>query len=152
MFYYSTQVVYTFCVCETVRVSSPTPEPDSVPDPFEDADSLEELEEEIVVLAAHLDAGAHQLLTLVADFDRRRGWEMGGHRSCAQWLAFRTSINLGVAREKVRAARALSDLPETSASMSRGELSLCMVRALTVTTGCNLFRSDGLEMDTPVGG
>ena len=53
MVYYSTHVTCTFFVCETVRVSSPAPEP--VPDPFEDADSLEELEEEIVVLAAHLD-------------------------------------------------------------------------------------------------
>jgi hypothetical protein len=92
---------------------------------------LEELAEKIVVLAAHLDAGTHQLLTLVADFDRRRGWELGGHRSCAHWLSFRIRINLGAARERVRAARALADLPQTSASMSRGELSLSMVRALT---------------------
>jgi hypothetical protein len=122
MVYYSTHVVCTFLVCETVV---------AVPDPFDDADALEELEEEIVVLAAHSHAAAHRVLTLVAEFDRRRGWELGGHRSCANWLAFRTGINLGAAREKVRAARALSDLPETSASMSRGELSLSMVRALT---------------------
>ena len=55
----------------------------SAPDPFADADALEELEEEIVILAAHLHAGEHRLLVLVADFDRRRGWELGGHRTCA---------------------------------------------------------------------
>ena len=49
-----------------------------------------------------------------------RGWERDGHRSCAHWLAFRTGIDLGAAREKVRAARALEDLPETSAAMARG--------------------------------
>jgi hypothetical protein len=103
----------------------------SAPDPFADADALEELEEEIVILAAHLHAGEHRLLVLVADFDRRRGWELGGHRTCAHWLAFRTGIDLGAARERVRAARALTALPETGAAMSRGELSFSAVRALT---------------------
>jgi len=103
----------------------------ATPDPFEDADALEELEEEIAVLAAHIHAATHRLLTLVSEFDRRRGWELGGHRSCAHWLAFRTGIHLGAAREKVRTARALAGLPETSASMSRGELSFSAVRALS---------------------
>jgi hypothetical protein len=118
-------------VRETAEVYAPDPSPDSSPDPFEDADALEELEEEIVVLAAHLNAGEHRLLVLVAEFDRRRGWELGGHRTCAHWLAFRTGIDLGAAREKVRAARALTELPETGAAMRRGELSFSAVRALT---------------------
>ena len=84
-----------------------------------------------MVLAAHLNAGEHRLLVLVAEFDRRRGWELGGHRTCAHWLAFRTGIDLGAARQRVRAARALTELPETSAAMSRGELSFSIVRALT---------------------
>ena len=100
-------------------------------DPFTDVDALEELEEEIVILAAHIHAAEHRFLVLVADFDRRRGWELGGHRTCAHWLAFRTGIDLGAARQRVRAARALADLPETSAAMSRGELSFSAVRALT---------------------
>ena len=68
---------------------------------------------------------------LIAEFDRLKGWERDGHRSCAHWLAFNTGIDLGAAREKVRAARALEDLPETSAAMSRGALSFAKVRALT---------------------
>ena len=128
-------------VADTVRLREasevylpvPTPSPlgAPVPDPFEDVDALEELEEEIVILAAHLHAGDHRLLTRVAEFDRRRGWELGGHRTCAHWLAFRTGIDLGACRERVRAARALVDLPEIGASMSRGELSFSAVRALT---------------------
>ena len=101
------------------------------PDPRAEVDALEELEEEIAVLAAHIHAATHRLLVLVAEYDRRRGWELGGHRSCAHWLAFRTGIDLGAAREKVRAARALAGLPGTSAAMQRGELSFSMVRALT---------------------
>jgi hypothetical protein len=109
-----------------------------IPDPFDDAEALEELEEQITTLAAHIHAATHRLLTLIADFDRRRGWELGGHRSCAQWLSYRTGIDLGAAREKVRAARALVGLPETSASMARGELSFSKVRALTrVATEAN---------------
>ena len=111
--------------------SAPCSDRAPVPDPFEDADALEALEEEIVILSAHLNAAEHRLLELVAEFDRRRGWELGGHRTCAHWLAFRTGLDLGAAREKVRAARALAELPETSAAMSRGELSFSKVRALT---------------------
>ncbi|MEE8488475.1 MAG: DUF222 domain-containing protein, partial [Gemmatimonadota bacterium] len=100
-------------------------------DPFDDADSLDELEEEIVILSAHIHAATHRLLVLIAEFDRRRGWELGGHRSCAHWLSVRTGFDLGSAREKVRAARALTELPLISASMSRGELSFSAVRALS---------------------
>ena len=117
--------------------AQPEPEPDRPddssrpPDPFEDADALEVLGDEIATLAAHIHAATHRLLVLIADFDERRGWELDGHRSCAHWLAFRTGIDLGAAREKVRTARVLVGLPETSASMARGELSFSQVRALS---------------------
>jgi len=96
-----------------------------------DLDAIEELGDEIATLAAHIHAATHRLLVLIAAFDRQRGWELDGHRSCAHWLAFRTGIDLGAAREKVRTARALESLSETSASMARGELSFSQVRALT---------------------
>jgi hypothetical protein len=118
---FATRVAVTLHVRETVSVYFAPAQ----------TDKLEALEEEIVVLAAHIDAAEHRLLVLVAEFDRLRGWVLGGHRSCAHWLAFRTGIDMGAARERVRAARVLVDLPETSASMSRGELSFSAVRALT---------------------
>ena len=116
-------------LCESAPVYDVDDAPES--DPWSDIDEIEELEEEIVILAAHLHAGEHRLLVLVAEYDRRRGWELGGHRTCAHWLAFRTGIDLGAARQRVRVARALTELPETSAAMSRGKLSFSMVRALT---------------------
>ncbi len=120
-------------LCESAPVYDVDAEPESTPefDPWNDIDDIEELEEEIVVLAAHLHAGEHRMLVLVAEYDRRRGWELGGHRTCAHWLAFRTGIDLGAARQRVRASRALEELPETSAAMSQGKLSFSMVRALT---------------------
>ncbi len=95
------------------------------------AQDTETLAESIVTLSAHLHAGNHRLLVMVAEFDRRGGWKPEGHRSCADWLAFRTGTSLGPARERVRAARALEQLPLTSEAMARGELSFSKVRALS---------------------
>ena len=120
-----------FGVCERVSAPEAYAGAASVPDPFDEADALEALEEEIAILAAHIHAATHRLLVLVAEFERRRGWELGGHRSCAHWLSVRTGIDLGTAREKVRTARALVELPLIGASMSRGELSFSAVRALS---------------------
>jgi len=106
------------------------PLPDS-PERKDELDAIEALGDEIAILAAHIHAATHRLLELIADFDRRRGWELDGHRTCAHWLAFRTGIDLGAAREKVRTARALAELPRTSAAMSRGELSFSRLRAIT---------------------
>ena len=63
------------------------------------------------------------------EFDRRHGWE--GFRSCAHWLNWRTGLDLGAAREKLRVAAALADLNHLSAAMACGRLSYSMVRALT---------------------
>ncbi len=96
-----------------------------------DADLLDELGDEIATLAAHIHAATHRLLVLIARFDRLGGWEAAGHRGCAEWLAWRTGMDPHTAREHVRVARALEELPQTSRSMSRGRLSFSKVRALT---------------------
>ena len=129
MICFATQVAVTYHVRETASVyaAAEAPELDASPD----TGRIETLEEEIVFLAAHIHAAEHRFLTLVAEYDRLRGWELGGHRSCAHWLAFRTGFDLGACRERVRAARALVKLPGIGASMSRGELSFSKVRALT---------------------
>jgi hypothetical protein len=99
-------------------------------EPF-DPDVVEVLGDEIATLAAYIHAGTQRLLALLARFDRLGGWKAAGHRSCAHWLAFRTGLDLGTAREHVRVARALEALPRTGAAMARGELSFSQVRALT---------------------
>jgi hypothetical protein len=93
--------------------------------------SLQELEAQITELAGHLNAANYRWLTLIAEFDRRHGWADGKLPSCAHWLNFKCGLNLGAAREKVRVAHALLDLPKVAASMARGELSYSKVRALT---------------------
>ena len=93
--------------------------------------SIVELEAEITELAGHLNAAQYRLLALIAEFDRRNGWSDGACASCAHWLNYKCGIALGAAREKVRVAHALEQLPRISASMSRGEISYSKVRAMT---------------------
>jgi hypothetical protein len=106
---------------------------------------LERLGDEIAELAGHLHAATYRLLVKLREFDERGGWWNGGFRSCAHWLSWRTGIGLGAAREKMRVARALAQLPRLSEAMRRGELSFAKVRATTrVATPAN--EEDLLEL------
>ncbi len=93
--------------------------------------STPELEAQITELAGHLNAANRRWLALIAEFDRRKGWNDGLTQSCAHWLNWKCGIDIGAAREKVRVAHALERLPEMGAAMARGELSYSKVRALT---------------------
>lgn len=88
------------------------------------------LGEAIASLAAGIHAATFRLLTLLREFDARLGWN-NGFVSCAHWLHWRTGIDLGASREKVRVARALAALPRISWAMEHGQLSYAKVRALT---------------------
>ena len=90
---------------------------------------LELLGNQIAELSARIDAATYELLCHLHEFDLRHGWE--GWRSCAHWLNWRTGLDLGAAREKLRVATALADLNHVSAAMARGQLSYSKVRALT---------------------
>lgn len=92
--------------------------------------STHALGEAIASLAARIHAATYELLVLLREFDTRAGWSTG-FLSCAHWLHWRTGIDLGACREKVRVAKALAALPLTSATMQRGALSYAKVRALT---------------------
>jgi 5-methylcytosine-specific restriction endonuclease McrA len=93
--------------------------------------ALERLGDEIAELSSHLDAATARLLDLIREFDERGGWGSQGCRSCAHWLNWRTGLDLGAAREKVRVARALPALPRIAAAFARGEISYSKVRAVT---------------------
>ncbi|HEY2655584.1 MAG TPA: DUF222 domain-containing protein [Solirubrobacteraceae bacterium] len=95
------------------------------------AASLEDLEREICELAGHIAAATCRWLELLAEFDDRRGWAEWGIRSCAHWLSWRCSLGLRTAREHMRVAHRLQELPLIREAFSRGELSYCKVRALT---------------------
>jgi hypothetical protein len=113
------------------HMDSGTPAADASTSSADATISLAELEAQITELAGHLNAANYRWLTLIGEFDRRNGWADGKLPSCAHWLNFKCGLNLGAARERVRVAHALGDLPKIAASMARGELSYSKVRALT---------------------
>ena len=90
--------------------------------------SFDVLEEELASLASHLYAGMCRWLELVAELDRR-----GGLSGCttAEWLAWRCGLTPRTAREHVRVALRLAELPWIRAAFAIGELSYAKVRALT---------------------
>ena len=95
-----------------------------------DMSAAERMGEEIATLAARIDAATYELLVLIRKFDELGNWGCG-FLSCAHFLNWRIGLAPGAARERVRIARALGDLPRISAAMKRGELFYSKVRALT---------------------
>jgi len=102
----------------------------AIPAPAATVADLDRLGDEIATLSANLDAATARLLTLLREFDVGGGWA-NGFRSCAEWLSWRVGLDPGAARERVRVARALGELPQLAAGLARGELSYAKVRALT---------------------
>jgi hypothetical protein len=93
--------------------------------------SLDQLQDEIAALASHIYAGTCRWLELVGELDRRGGFTESGCGSCAEWLAWRCALAPRAAREHVRVARRLPELPLIHGAFARGELSYAKVRALT---------------------
>jgi hypothetical protein len=93
--------------------------------------SLDQIQDEIATLASHIYAGTCRWLDLVGEFDRRGSWAEWGCGTCAQWLAWRCGLTPRSAREHVRVARRLRELPLVHDAFASGELSYAKVRALT---------------------
>jgi hypothetical protein len=92
----------------------------------------EHLEAELCELASHLAAGMARWIALVDEYDRREGWgKWSGVGSTAHWISWQCACSLRTARDHVRVARALRDLPLTLEAFSRGSLSYSKVRALS---------------------
>jgi Domain of unknown function (DUF222)/HNH endonuclease len=92
---------------------------------------LELLEREITDLACRIHAATCRWLGLVAEYDRRQGWAQWGCKSCAHWISHQCGIAPGAAREQVRVARRLEELPLVRAAFAEGQLSYSKARALT---------------------
>ncbi len=92
----------------------------------------EHLEAEIEQLASTLTASTARWLELLGEYDTRYGWGAWvGIKSLTHWVAWRCGLDERSAREHVRVARALRDLPRTTAAIKAGELSFSKARALT---------------------
>jgi Domain of unknown function (DUF222) len=69
-------------------------------------------------------------LRRLAEIDRRKLFERDGHLSTASWLVSAFKVAWGVAREHVRLAKALEQMPAARAAVDDGEVSLSSVRVL----------------------
>ncbi|MDP2128505.1 MAG: DUF222 domain-containing protein [Pseudohongiella sp.] len=89
------------------------------------------LSDEITRLAGHINAAQHRFLTLLAALIERGAWAGNGIKSPAHWLNYYCGIDLGAAREKVRVAKSLQQLPAIDDAFRSGTISYSKVRAMT---------------------
>ena len=114
---------------------------------FEDM-SMRTMESELVELAGNLAAATCRFLQLLAEFDSRVGWAGDGVRSCAHWLNWRVGLSLRTAREQLRVAHALTELPAITEAFAGGRISYSKVRAMArVATPLAAGRSVGSACD-----
>ncbi|MBP9087200.1 MAG: DUF222 domain-containing protein [Kofleriaceae bacterium] len=92
---------------------------------------VDALGDQIAEMSAHIDAAMHRLLTAIREFDIGAGWHVQGALSCAHWLAWRVGWDLRTARERVRVARKLAELPLVDEELRRGAMSYSQARAIT---------------------
>ena len=99
------------------------------------AETLAELPDALVEEDfAELQRACEQLeverLRRLAELDRRKLFERDGYQSTASWLVSTCRLGWGAAREQVRLARALDQMPRTRDAIERGEVSLAGARVL----------------------
>jgi hypothetical protein len=74
-------------------------------------------------------------LRRLAEIERRGLYTRDGHLSTASWLAGRFRMAWGSAREQVRTARALEEMPHARRALDDGDLSMSAVRVLVAARG-----------------
>ena len=67
----------------------------------------------------------------IREFDIASGWHVQGALSCAHWLAWRVGWDLRTARERVRVARKLAELPLIDEELRIGAMSCSQARAIS---------------------
>ena len=91
----------------------------------------EKLGAEITELCSYIYAAESRFLSLIHEFDEKGYWAGQGLFSCAHWLNLKCGIGMNAAREKLRVAHALAELPKISERFEKGQLSYSKVRAIT---------------------
>ena len=88
------------------------------------------IEEDFEELHRALELLETERLRRLAEIERRRLYERDGHLSAAAWFANRCKVAWGTAREQVRIARSLEDMPVARDALARGDLSMSGLRVL----------------------
>jgi hypothetical protein len=88
------------------------------------------IEEDFSELQRAVDLLEAERLRRLAEIDRRRLFERDGHLSAASWLARVFRMGWGAAKDSVRVARALEEMPVTRQALDDGEVPISAVRVL----------------------
>ena len=88
------------------------------------------IEEDFAEIRRIVDQLEVESLRRLGEIERRRLFERDGHLSAAGWLATAFKMSWGVARDQVRTARALDEMPATRVAVEAGDVSMCAVRSL----------------------
>lgn len=80
--------------------------------------------------AGQIAAATSRWLGAVSELERRGLWAGLQCRSAAHWICWQCGVDPAAAREMVKVAVRLRELPHISLSFSKGELSYFQVRAL----------------------
>lgn len=93
--------------------------------------SVDQLEENLLTLSQRRNELEYEFLKAVQEFEIRQGWRLWHMNSCAEWLNLKCGMATGTAREKVRVAMALFNLPKCSEAFAQGKLSYSNARSIT---------------------
>src|SRR6266571_4158447 len=88
------------------------------------------VEEDFIEVQRAAERLEAERLRRLADLDRRGIRQRDGYVSTASWVASTFNGAWGTAREQVRLARALDEMPETRAALAAGDVSLSAVKVL----------------------
>ena len=101
------------------------------PDPTFDAVTDHDLEHDVCAVAAEVAALTARWLDLLCELVVRGIWADQGARTPAQWLSWKVGLAPSTARDHVRVAVRLRELPRVREAFASGELSYSKVRAIT---------------------
>lgn len=106
------------------------------------ATELNEAVERFQRLRAKLEAAEARV---VARWDAQRCWRREGAKTGPAWLAWKCRLPMGLARQRVRHARALRDLPEVARAWGDGEIDRSHLT--TLLGACNPRTADAFATD-----
>ncbi|MGE0786637.1 MAG: DUF222 domain-containing protein [Sandaracinaceae bacterium] len=92
---------------------------------------MDAVEAELATLEATINSAMHRRLQLIRLIDESGRWAHQGAKSCAHWLSWRLGIQTGTAREQVRVATKLKELPRLDEELAHGRVTYSQVRAIT---------------------
>lgn len=88
------------------------------------------MEEDFAELQRVVELLEVERLRRLAEIDRRRLFERDGYLSAASWLTSKFKVGWGAARELVRVARSLEEMPVSRDALEAGDISISGVKVL----------------------